>query len=237
MNYSFIIIKNDNDQSELVRQCLENFRHYSCLGVFTNNSTIIENLIKLKPQLVFIQFSSSAKSSDFSFEIVNELYQYLDVVPYFVALSDTPQYALEAIQSGFSDYLLTPLDWHRLGKCLFRFEKRVPKSSRNSICIKSYSDYQFIDLQDVIYLKADNNSTDFKLKNGKTITAFKTLKHFEKNLPFYFLRIHKSHIVNIHYVSRVHFSKSKCYLDYNEELPFSVSYRANIDYITQKLEL
>src|SRR5690606_14689458 len=210
MNYSFIIIGNKNKQFDVIQQSMESFRYYSYLGVFENDETTIEKLIKIKPHLVFVHIDSSFKNTAFSFDTVNELYQYMDIVPYFVALSDTPQYSLQAIQSGFSDYLLTPLDWHRLGKCLFRFEKRIPKTTHNSICIKSYSDYQFIDFQDIIYLKADNNSTDFKLQNGKTITAFKTLKHFEQNLPFYFLRIHKSYIVNIHYVSRVHLSKSKC---------------------------
>jgi len=237
MSYSFIIIKSDNESSELIKQCLDNFRHYSCLGVFTNDSSTIENIIKLKPQLVFIQINCLVKNTEFSFETINELYQYMDMIPYFVAFSDTSEYALQAIQAGFSDYLLTPLTWHKVGKSLFRFEKSDPKLSNTSICIKSYSDYQFVDLQEVIYLKADNNSTDFKLKNGKTITAFKTLKHFENNLPFNFLRIHKSYIVNIYHVTRIHFSKSKCYLDYNEALPFSATYRGNIDYITQKIEL
>lgn len=237
MNYSFIIIKSDDEPSELIKQCLDTFSHYSCLGVFTNNSSVIENIIKLKPQLVFIQTNCLVKNTEFSFETINEIFQYMNIIPYFVAFSDTSDYALKAIQSGFSDYLQTPLTWHKIGKCLFKFEKRVPKLSNNSICIKSYSDYQFVDLQEVIYLKADNNSTDFKLKNGKTITAFKTLKYFENNLPFNFLRIHKSYIVNINHVSRIHFSKSKCYLDYNEALPFSATYRGNIDYITQKIEL
>lgn len=237
MNYSFIIIGDNCKQSEIIQQCMENFRHYSCLGIFENDITTFEKLIKLQPHLVFVYVDSFVKNTAFSFDTVNELYQYMDIVPYFVALSDTPQYSLQAIQSGFFDYLLTPLDWHRLGKCLFRFEKRVPKTTYNSICIKSYSDYQFIDLQDIIYLKADNSTTDFKLENGNTITGFKTLKHFEKKLPFYFLRIHKSYIVNIRYVSRIHLSKKICCLDYNETLPFSASYKANIDYIIKKLEL
>ncbi len=237
MNYSFIIIKDRNKPFDVIQQSMESFRYYSCLGVFENDETTIEKLIKIKPHLVFVHIDSSVKNTTFSFDTVNELYQYMEIIPYFVVLSDTSEYALKAIQCGFSDYLLTPLDWHCLGKCLFKFEKRVPKATNNSICIKSFSDYRFIDLQDIIYLKADNNSTDFKLQNGKVVTAFKTLKHFEQSLPFHFLRIHKSYIVNIHYVSRIHLSMSRCYLNYNEDLPFSASYKNNIDYILKKLEL
>src|SRR5690606_33440074 len=158
MNYSFIIIGDNDKQSEIIRQCLENFRHYSFLGVFENDITTVEKLIKLKPHLVFVYVDSFAKNTAFSFDKINELYQYMDIVPYFVALSDSSQFSLKAIQSGFSDYLLMTLDWHSIGKCLFRFEKRTPKTTHNSICIKSFSDYRFIDLQDIIYLKADNSS-------------------------------------------------------------------------------
>lgn len=65
--------------------------------------TTIETLIKLKPHLVFVYVDSFVKNTAFSFDTVNELYQYMDIVSYFVALSDTPQYALQAIQSGFSE--------------------------------------------------------------------------------------------------------------------------------------
>lgn len=237
MNYSFIIIGADSQQSGVILQCMENFRYFSCSGHFANEATTFEKLLKLKPHLVFVNVDSFSENTALSFETINELHQYMDRMPYFVAISTTPQFAFQAIQSGFSDYLLTPLDCHQLGKCLFKFEKRNPKTTDNMICIKSFSDYRFVDLQDVIYLKADNNSVDFKLQNGETITAFKTLKHFEQKLPFFFMRIHKSYIVNSHYVSRIYLSKSRCYLNYNEILPFSASYRAQIDDIIKKLEL
>ena len=166
-----------------------------------------------------------------------ELFQYAEAIPYFIALSKSENKAIEALQSGVSDFILEPISLNAIGKSLFKFEKRTPPNTINSICIKSYSDYQFVALQDIVYLKADNNTTDIKLHNGKTINAYKTLKHFENTLPFYFLRIHKSYIVNIHYVSRIHFSKSKCYINYNEILPFSINYRDNIDAIVRKINI
>jgi DNA-binding LytR/AlgR family response regulator len=49
---------------------------------------------------------------------------------------------------------------------------------------KVYGDYRYIDAKDISYLQADNNSTDIHLSNGETITAFKTLKHFESVLTY-----------------------------------------------------
>jgi len=124
----------------------------------------------------------------------------------------------------------------------FGFEKGVMsyqkthKSLAAKISIKSNGDYHFINPNDIIYLKADGNTTDFYLKNGKIISAFKTLKHFEQLLPFYFFRIHHSYLINIEYVSRINLGKSSCYLDNNEIiLPFSRTYKDNIDAILVRI--
>lgn len=113
-------------------------------------------------------------------------------------------------------------------------EEEVVQTKNNILCIKSYGDYRFIDFDDIIYLKADNNSTDIILDSGDSITAFKTLKYFESTLPSDFMRIHNSHIINIKYVSRIHLGNSDCYLNKGKvKLPFSKSYKDNINSIIE----
>lgn len=111
-------------------------------------------------------------------------------------------------------------------------EEQIIQTKNNILCIKSYGDYRFIEFDDIIYLKADNNSTDIYLVNGDSIAAFKTLKYFEGSLPSDFVRIHNSHIINIHYVSRIHLGNSDCYLHKGKiKLPFSKSYKDKINAI------
>jgi DNA-binding LytR/AlgR family response regulator len=108
--------------------------------------------------------------------------------------------------------------------------------SRNLICIKSYGDYRFLELDEIAFLKADNNSTDITMNNGEVIIAFKTLKYFEENLPNYFFRIHNSYIVNKNYVSRVHTGNTVCYIKNTKtQLPFSKSYKENVELIIAQL--
>lgn len=237
MRFSFLIIDDNTSTAREILELFENFPNYFCAGIVKDNQTAINQIIKIKPQLVLKRISIKSNDENLSFTTISELFQYTDTMPYFIALSSSPDYALEAVQSGFSDYIVEPLLLHQLGKSLFKFEKRNPPADITTICIKSYSDYQFVDLQDITYLKADNNTTDIQLYNGKTVNAYKTLKHFENTLPFNFLRIHKSYIVNINHVSRIHFSKSKCYLNYNEILPFSLTYRDNVDAIIRKTNI
>jgi two-component system LytT family response regulator len=105
------------------------------------------------------------------------------------------------------------------------------------ICIKSYGDYRYIDSNDILYFEADNNSTDIHLNNGEMITAFKTLKHFETVLPeSQFLRIHNSYIISIDQVSRIHTGNTVCYIkNSTTKLPFSKSYKDNVDLIINRI--
>lgn len=112
--------------------------------------------------------------------------------------------------------------------------EQVVEQKNNILCVKSYGDYRFIEFDDIVYLKADNNSTDIMLDTGDSVTAFKTLKYFESSLPNDFMRIHNSHIINIKFVSRIHLGNSDCYLNKGKiKLPFSKSYKDNINAIIE----
>tara|TARA_Y100001968_G_scaffold330215_1_gene381441 strand:+ start:1035 stop:1409 length:375 start_codon:yes stop_codon:yes gene_type:complete len=107
----------------------------------------------------------------------------------------------------------------------------------DTLCLKSYKDYTLLKVEEILFLKADNNATDFVMIEGKTISAFKTLKSFEKILPNSFIRIHHSYIINKKHISRINFGKLKCFLDHNKiSLPFSRSYRHNLQIIEELLE-
>lgn len=230
VQYSYVVVGNQ-DVDGVNLECISNiFPNYRYCGSFENNLKSIEQLIKLKPHLLFIYIVPENLESTLTFDVLSEMFQYFSYIPYLVALYRTTNFAYQAIQCGFSDYLTTT-DIHSLGKALTRFEKKVPEVYQHSFCIRSYSEYHILKFCDIVFLKADNNSTDFKLINGKIITAFKTLKHFENAMPVNFVRIHKSYIVNIHYVSRIQFGKNKCFLNFNEEIPFSNSYRSDLEVV------
>ena len=167
---------------------------------------------------------------------MSELHEFLEELPSFIILNPTKDLAFEAYQRGATGYLLNPIDPNELRKCLLRYQKTHKALHKDTISIKSNGDYNFIKSNDIIYLKADSNTTDFYLTSGKVITAYKTLKYFEKLLPFYFFRIHHGYVINIQHVSRINLGKNSCYLQNNEiVLPFSRTYKSNIDTIILKI--
>lgn len=236
MQYSYLLIDDDKSCIQETLRKFEAFPEFFCAGVAENAEDAINKILELQPQLVFLEISPKSKKSDLSLAIITELYRFIDTLPYFIALTATPKYAFEAIKAGVSDYLLKPLSAFELRKSLLKFQKTNPAAANNTICIRSYGDYQFISLNEIVYLKADNNTTDFFLQNGRKLTAYKTLKHYESSLPFYFHRIHNSYIVNSNYISRINTGKSLVYLSNSElSISFSKTFKDNIDTIIRKI--
>lgn len=236
MQFSYILI----DSSNYLESTLEHIKEYDdflCVAICKTRKDAINKILELKPNVVFLSINSAQNESDsISFSILSELHEFLDELPTIIVLSDVKEAAYEAYQRGVSGYLLTPIDPNELRKCLMRYQKTHKALYADTISIKSNGDYNFIRTSEIVYLKADNNTTDFYLKSGKVISAYKTLKHFEKLLPFYFFRIHHGYVINIQYVSRINLGKNSCYLQNNEIiLPFSRTYKANIDTIILRI--
>jgi DNA-binding LytR/AlgR family response regulator len=260
VRYPYIVIDNSNDNIEETLHKLERFREFFCAGVALNSEQAIDMILEKQPEVVFLNIEPLNQKSDISLAIIGQLHQFLDKLPLFVVLADSQKHAYDCIKAGVFDYLIKPVQNVDLIKCLLRVQKsrQMPSGTEKEsfispqppekaeseegpeqsmrICIKSYGDYQFISLNDVMYLKADNNTTDFYLQSGRKLTAYKTLKHYEANLPGNFYRIHNSYIVNSGYITRISTGKSLCYLNGNEvSVSFSKTYKENIDILIRSI--
>lgn len=236
MHISYSIIDNRGTRSELKKKLSELFPNFICVSESEEYEESMNAILKFSPSLVFLNVDNSFSSEQISpFSFINELYNYKKHLPSFIALSKTKDLAYEAIKSNFLDYIVKPISEFELRKAMLRFQTNQSNDT-STLCLKSYKDYRFIDTDELLFLKADNNSTDFILKDGNTITAFKTLKSFEEVLPDNFVRIHNSYIININYVSRINFGKSRCSIMKSDYLiPFSRSYKDNVEILKDSL--
>lgn len=266
MQYSYVIIDDDASNVKELLQRIEDFPEYYCVGTAHARDTAINIILETLPELVFLSIGSKTRSeislgliTDL-YRYINELpyfvvladtdkYAYeaikIGVFDYIINPVSLPE--LRKTLLKFQKVI--PLSGGILPKVVENVHElpekteaeRPPADSQKSeidiqVCIKSYGDYQFIALKDVVYLQADNNTTDFHLFNGKKLTAYKTLKHYENNLPSFFYRIHNSYIVNSNYVSRINTGKSLCYLNNNEvSVSFSKTFKDNVDTIIRKI--
>ena len=237
MKYPYVIIDSDSETIQTIKLTLEDHKEYLCTGIANNREDGINLILKLAPKLVFLEVDISKASDACSgYSIIDELKKYLNILPEFIVVTKSNAHAIEGIRNGVLDYLLKPVNPNVLRRSLLRYQKSFTDPSDNTICFKSYGDYRFVNLDEVLYLKADNNTTDFVLHSGQTVEAFKTLKHFQNVLPEDFVRIHNSYIVNSKYISRIHFGKSKCTIkNLTAPIPFSRSYKNNVEEIKDLL--
>jgi DNA-binding LytR/AlgR family response regulator len=257
MNYTYIIIDDDPESVLRTKAIASEFSELNFLASADNYADGVNLILEHMPKLIFLEIDPNDKNSNLSLQLINGLLMYLKELPKIVITTKKKDFAFDCIKYEVIDYLLKPLlviDFvkliHKLNKINTEDEvllvqtpsikeRQNPadielKNSKKSfiLCVKSYGDHRYIDSDEICYFQADNNSTDIHLKNGEMITAFKTLKHFETVLSNPFIRIHNSYIVNRNYISRIHTGNSLCYIKKTTiKLPFSKSYKTNIDYI------
>jgi DNA-binding LytR/AlgR family response regulator len=259
MNCPYIIIDDDQESVLKTKSIADSFSELTFVASANNYSDGLNLILEHNPQLIFLEIDPADTKSNLSLALINELYRFLKVVPKIIVTTAKKDLAFEAIQYEVADYILKPVNRIDLVKSILKLKKSIqedevflqqspivneekpavivrqePVTQEQPLilCIKSYGDYRYIEAKDICYLQADNNSTDLHLKNGEIVTAFKTLKHFEGILSFPFIRIHNSYIVNKNCISRIHTGNTVCYIkNTTVKLPFSKSYKANIDLI------
>ena len=235
MRYPCLIIDDDPKSIKETEKILENFPDFFLAGKASDDETALHLILKKRPQVIFIEIDPINKSSNLSFSFLDHLQRFVKLMPKVIIVTKTKAFAFEAIKYGVTDYLLKPLDVNEVRKTFVQLERKLHEV-RTTICLKSYGDYKFINAEDIIYLRADNNSTDFFTINGEVTTAYKTLKYFEYSMPNQFLRIHNSYIINLNYVSRIHMGGNLCYIKNSTiKLPFTKFYRKNVEYIVKLL--
>jgi DNA-binding LytR/AlgR family response regulator len=224
-----LLIENDKKVIEKLQSLTEAFKSTHFTYISEKQELALNLILKSDFKIIFYNLDTAAINlPEFLFEIQNAH----PSKPHFIGVSTKRKNAYKAYKYGFCDFLLKPLSELSIRKALLKFQKQNPSEVLKTICLKSNKDFRYLYIDEILFLKADNNTTDFHMSDGTVISAYKTLKTFENSLPSNFLRIHKSYIINSNYISRIHFGKSICALSNNHyKLPFTKTFINNINFI------
>ena len=101
----------------------------------------------------------------------------------------------------------------------------IENKQLKKIVLPTMEGFDVVQLKDVVHLQANDNLTDFHLLGGRRKTVCKTLKFFEEALSdFDFVRVHKSHVININYVDSYQKGKvGEIKLSNDNSVPLSAS--------------
>ena len=142
------------------------------------------------------------------FEVLNKINQGSVLV---VFLTGFKKYAIKAIKHSAFDYLLKPLLISDLKKVIKRATTRIKekklleklydnpteKLTASKILIKENNKVKVVRTDTIIFIKSVGNYSQIHLEQGEMIMAHHTLIHYEKELPPFFFRVHKSYLINM----------------------------------------
>ena len=207
----------------------------------------------LKTHYVDIVFLDIAMPKENGFELLPDLEKNETSVIFTTAFD---QYALRAIKASAIDYLLKPVNIEELQESIQKvFAWKALKRNQNldnhtyTASLKSLSEninssedirkislpdsqgFKVKDIADIIYIEADNNYTRFYFRYSEKMIVAKPMKDFEDILnPEHFVRIHKSTIINLHYL-KDYSNKGRLSVTMNDQTELSISRRRSSEFL------
>lgn len=165
-----------------------------------------------QPQLIFLDiempggngFQLLEHFKDFPFEVI------------FVTAYDN--YAIRAIRFSASDYILKPINLNELIAAVDKVSLRISNRSENERIRQLYLNtmhpanpkiglptgerVEFVEVKSIIRCQGESNYTHLYFSDRKPLLTAKSLIEFEELLAEYnFIRVHKTHLVNLNQVT------------------------------------
>ncbi len=212
----FLVDDEQKALETLSKALLTFFTNIEILGTATNVDDAYEQITLLKPELVFLDIEMGNESG---FQLL-EKFNAVNFHVVFVTAHE--EFALKAIKFSALDYIIKPASISELKELFKKVEEKPveksdhlkvqqlfgnflsPNKNEHKITLPIPSGYEFIKVEQILYLRASGSYTDFFLKDNEKFTATKNLKHFEGILDGYgFFRIHNSTLINTKYIKQI----------------------------------
>jgi two-component system LytT family response regulator len=110
------------------------------------------------------------------------------------------EHALKAIKLQAFDYLLKPIDPKELLLCLEKSAAHGLQQKEQFLTIKSKGITIPVLQDSILYAKAKGPYSEIYLRDGNVYTTSQTLKDIQEKLNLYFIRTHKSYLINSNFI-------------------------------------
>lgn len=185
-------------------------------GTAQNCRDAVQVLHALQPQLVFLDVEMPFGNA---FDVLEQCRDLQFETIFVTAFSE---YSLKALNQSAAYYLLKPLSIEELIIAVNKVQQqllqqqqinrnhfilenaREGKPEKQHVILPTLEGFDVVKMGDIVRLKGNGNFTDVYLSDGSRKMVCRFLKHFTEILPHPFVRVHKSHVINIHFVKSYH---------------------------------
>lgn len=213
--YTTLIIDDEPPARVRLYQLLENFPEtFRVLDEAKNGMEAVDKINQLQPDVIFLDIEMPGLNGF-------ELLERLEKIPIVIFCTAFDQYSLKAFETNSIDYLLKPVRLERLQQTveklssfknnlssatimsvLKEFYSQKEEKKMTSITVKKGDKLIFIKLDEVTHFEADEKYVSV-YTNKENHLIEQSLSQLELKLPDYFVRVHRSVILNKNQVLEV----------------------------------
>lgn len=212
-----VIVEDETAAREVLKNYLQKYcPQIEVVGEAQNYKEAVPMLHELQPQLVFLDVEMPFGNAFDVLEACKDL-QFETI--FVTAFSE---YSLKALNQSAAYYLLKPISIEELITAVNKVQQHIVNHeifNRNKIIVENFREtkperqqvilptlegFEVVKMEEIVRLRGNGNFTDLYLANGQKKMVCRFLKHFTEILPFPFVRVHKSHIINIKAVKSYH---------------------------------
>ncbi|HLP53389.1 MAG TPA: LytTR family DNA-binding domain-containing protein [Fluviicola sp.] len=238
-----VIVEDESAAREVLKSYLSKYcPQVEVVGEAHHFKEAIPVLHELQPQLVFLDVEMPFGNAFDVLEACKDL-QFETI--FVTAFSE---YSLRALNQSAAYYLLKPISIEELILAVSKVHQQLINQvifNRNKIIVENFHEqqpgkqqvilptlegFEVVKMEEIVRLKGNGNFTDLFLADGSKKMVCRFLKHFSEILPFPFIRVHKSHIINVHFVKA--YNKGG-YITMNDDSEIEVSATYKEEFLRQ----
>lgn len=210
-----VIIEDRENVRELLIELVKSDNDLNLVGTATTVKDGIELIDRVKPNIALLDIElPDGKTFDILKNIKHQNFK-------IVFITSHEDYAIEAFKYSAIDYLLKPIDPDDFFKAIDKAKQTINledqklqlqsllyniQNSNNldkKIVLNTANSIYVVQTENILRCESDDSYTTFYLVDGKEVTVSKKLKEYEESLePFGFIRIHRSHLINLSQLDR-----------------------------------
>lgn len=235
--FKAIIIDDENLAGDLLNMMIkEHCPELQVEMVCNDLPSGVKAIHQIQPDIVFLDIELPKYSGVEIHDFIPEDQVKFELI--FTTAHD--HYALNAFKLSAADYVLKPIEPESLKKAVSIASKRIQQKngvapSYDRLIVNALNTIEFIDVNEIEYIEGGGAYSTFKMKNKTEIISSKNLKYYENLIVNYpqLVRCHKSYIVNMTSVVKLHKNRNVLELKSGEMVSISTD---KIDWFLKKFE-
>lgn len=112
------------------------------------------------------------------------------------------EYCTEVYQTDHVSFLLKPLEQEPLDRALDKALRNLDRARRESLAVRAGGATRMVPAQAIEFIESHKRKLAIHTDEGE-LQTYATLSDAEDRLPIYFLRCHKSYLVNMNHITEL----------------------------------